>query len=975
MSKKEIEYIVIENKNRSHIRTLKIKFNAVYNIENIYGDSIKFIKNIYISEDDRTYIKVKENETFKASSLKLILFKEIKSNELDLNFDGEFIKKERKEENNIGIESYNRSIYSKLDEKTKKLSEKNEVDISVFQNLVERILGKEYIDYFIFNINNEELDNYFKINKLENKVEIIGDTRNSLAAGFNEYIRKYLNIIYDPLNESTYPDEIKIVYPDKSVEKKASLEHRYILNYCTFSYTMPYWGWKEYEEFLDYCALNGINKMLNIVGLECIFRRTWMKFGYNKEEANKIFTGPSYVAWQYMGNMNSFGSELPENWDISRVELARKINTRMLELGIEPILNGYSGMVPPDFKEKQFNAHILEQGSWCKFKRPNMLNMDSDDENLLFDEVAKVYYDSMKFVYGDVSKYLATDPFHEGGKTEGIDLVRAAKKINQAMKFYNNNAIWVLQAWQKNPKNEILKGTDKENTLILDLFGDVNPEWIQTEEFLGRPWIFNILNNFGGRMGLTGSPSRIKNQFRKAINEGKSLSGIGITAESLGTNPVIYQMVLDMVWQDENDIELWMNEYYKRRYKIDNIDEYVTNLLETVYRHREDYFQGAPESIINARPRFGLSSASTWGSLQLPYDMEQFEKMVIEFINSINESSITLNLALEFDVIALISQVISNKALKIYTQLEEAYQEKDINMFKLLKGLLIKIIEIQEVILNNNNKYKLKTWTNQARNMIEGIDDWTKDSFMYESKALITTWGDKIAADNGGLRDYSNRQWAGLVGSLYLKRWSIWLDMVESEFYTDKLTDIDWYEIEYKWILDELNELEIDRKKYRKVMKDIQKIEKDIPKIIYKNSNQIEEVLSIKCNEIGISDNIRELTQNGGKVKWNIKRVGSLIFEIELIEPIKIEKLNIMFKEMNGSVNEVTNLGYKLEGNYDKEYKLIVNRINDYSKKQECESIYCGVIYKKLRITFSSLGKEIELNNIRGIQILGKSCK
>ncbi|MGL4847762.1 MAG: hypothetical protein ACRC28_02375, partial [Clostridium sp.] len=97
MSKKEIEYILIENKNRSHIRTLKIKFNAVYNIENIYGDSIKFIKNIYISEDDRTYIKVKENETFKASSLKLILFKEIKSNELDLNFDGEFIKKERKE--------------------------------------------------------------------------------------------------------------------------------------------------------------------------------------------------------------------------------------------------------------------------------------------------------------------------------------------------------------------------------------------------------------------------------------------------------------------------------------------------------------------------------------------------------------------------------------------------------------------------------------------------------------------------------------------------------------------------------------------------------------------------------------------------------------------------------------------------------------------------------------------------------------
>ena len=58
-------------------------------------------------------------------------------------------------------------------------------------------------------------------------------------------------------------------------------EHRYALNFCTYSYTMSFWDWDQYEEFLDWCAMNGVNLVLDIIGQEEVLRRTLNEFGYS----------------------------------------------------------------------------------------------------------------------------------------------------------------------------------------------------------------------------------------------------------------------------------------------------------------------------------------------------------------------------------------------------------------------------------------------------------------------------------------------------------------------------------------------------------------------------------------------------------------------------------------------------------------------------------------------------------------------
>lgn len=50
--------------------------------------------------------------------------------------------------------------------------------------------------------------------------------------------------------------------------------------------------------------------------------------------------------------MTGFGGPLPNDWFEQRAELGRKMHDRMQSFGINPVLQGYSGMVPRDFKEK-----------------------------------------------------------------------------------------------------------------------------------------------------------------------------------------------------------------------------------------------------------------------------------------------------------------------------------------------------------------------------------------------------------------------------------------------------------------------------------------------------------------------------------------------------------------------------------------------------------------------------------------------
>ncbi|WP_283692914.1 alpha-N-acetylglucosaminidase TIM-barrel domain-containing protein [Clostridium perfringens] len=681
----------------------------------------------------------------------------------------------------------------------------NEKTLNEIKNLVGRVIGEEFKDKFIFEIRDQLNGNdVFEVSdSRDGKVLIKGNNGVSLASGFNYYLKNYCNVSYNPIMGSNLKMPETMPSVGERVVIDTPYEHRYALNFCTYSYTMSFWDWDQYEEFLDWCAMNGVNLVLDIIGQEEVLRRTLNEFGYSDEEVKEFISGPAYFAWFYMQNMTGFGGPLPNDWFEQRAELGRKMHDRMQSFGINPVLQGYSGMVPRDFKEKNPEAQTISQGGWCGFDRPDMLKTYVNEGEVdYFQKVADVFYEKQKEVFGDVTNFYGVDPFHEGGNTGDLDNGKIYEIIQNKMIEHDNDAVWVIQNWQGNPSNNKLEGlTKKDQAMVLDLFSEVSPDWNRLEE-RDLPWIWNMLHNFGGRMGMDAAPEKLATEIPKALANSEHMVGIGITPEAINTNPLAYELLFDMAWtRDQINFRTWTEDYIERRYGKTNkeILDAWNIILDTAYKKRNDYYQGAAESIINARPGFGIKSASTWGHSKIVYDKSEFEKAIEIFAKNYDEFKDSD--AFLYDFADILKQLLANSAQEYYEVMCNAYNNGNGEKFKFVSGKFLELIKLQERVLSTRAEFLIGNWIEDARTMLKDADDWTKDLFEFNARALVTTWGSRNNADGGGLKDYSNRQWSGLTEDYYYARWEKWINGLQTELDGGaKAPNIDWFKMEYDWV-------------------------------------------------------------------------------------------------------------------------------------------------------------------------------
>ena len=123
---------------------------------------------------------------------------------------------------------------------------------------------------------------------------------------------------------------------------------------------------------------------------------------------------------------------------------------------------------------------------------------------------------------------------------------------------FDKDAVWVIQAWQGNPSGGLINGLNgrKEHALVLDLYAEKDTHWNDSsysggKEFQKTPWVYCMLNNFGGRMGLHGHMDNIVSGVVDAANNSEMLTGIGITPEGSQNNPVLYDLLFETVWCDD----------------------------------------------------------------------------------------------------------------------------------------------------------------------------------------------------------------------------------------------------------------------------------------------------------------------------------------------------------------------------------------------------------------------------------------
>ena len=643
---------------------------------------------------------------------------------------------------------------------------------------------------------------FFELDQKGDKVVIRGNNYVNIATGLNWYLKYYAGI---HLSWNGMTAELPESLPKVStpVRKETNLSLRYDFNYCTYSYTMAFWDWERWEKEIDWMALHGINLPLAVVGQECVWKNMLEKLGYTKEEINKFIAGPAFLAWWAMNNLEGWGGPNPDSWYTQQEALQKKILKRMREYGIEPVFPGYSGMVPHD-ANKKLGLNVTEPALWNGFTRPAFL-LPTDSR---FNEIASLYYKELEKLFGKAN-YYSMDPFHELEDAGSVDFDAAGKAVLKAMKNVNPKATWVIQGWTENPRPEMIKNLNNGDILILDLFSECRPMWgipsiwKREKGYEQHDWLFCMIENFGGNVGLHGRMDQLLNNFYLTKNNplAAHLKGIGLTMEGSENNPVMFELMCELPWRPEKFTkEEWLKDYLFARYGVR--DEKITQawsiLADGIYNCPfGNNQQGPHESIFCGRPGLNNFQASSWSKMQNYYDPTSTEaaaRLMLEVADKYKGNN-----NFEYDLVDIVRQSLSDRGRIVYNQTIADFKSFDKKSFATHSQEFLNILLAQDRLLGTRSEFRVGRWIEQARNL--GTTPEEKDLYEWNARVQITTWGNRVCANDGGLRDYAHKEWNGLLKDFYYKRWAAYWQTLQDVLDGKPMVELDYYAMEAPWTL------------------------------------------------------------------------------------------------------------------------------------------------------------------------------
>lgn len=654
---------------------------------------------------------------------------------------------------------------------------------------------------FIIQLQKGEND-FFELDQKGNKVVIRGNNYVNIATGLNWYLKYYagIHLSWNGMTAQLPESLPKVSTP---VRKETNLSLRYDFNYCTYSYTMAFWDWNRWEKEIDWMALHGINLPLAVVGQECVWKNMLAKLGYTKEEINKFIAGPAFLAWWAMNNLEGWGGPNPDSWYTQQEALQKKILKRMREYGIEPVFPGYSGMVPHD-ANKKLGLNVTEPALWNGFTRPAFL-LPTDAR---FNEIASLYYKELEKLFGKAN-YYSMDPFHELEDAGSVDFDAAGKAVLKAMKQANPKATWVIQGWTENPRPEMIKNLNNGDILILDLFSECRPMWgipsiwKREKGYEQHNWLFCMIENFGGNVGLHGRMDQLLNNFYLTKNNplAAHLKGIGLTMEGSENNPVMFELMCELPWRPEKFTkEEWLKGYIKARYGT--YDETVAKawdiLANGIYNCPfGNNQQGTHESIFCGRPSLNNFQASSWSKMENYYDpttTEDAARLMLEVADKYKGNN-----NFEYDLVDIVRQSLSDRGRIVYNQTVADFKSFDKKSFAAHSQEFLNILLAQDQLLATRSEFRVGRWIEQARSL--GTTPEEKDLYEWNARVQITTWGDRVCANDGGLRDYAHKEWNGILKDFYYKRWAAYWQTLQDVLDGKPMVELDYYAMEEPWTL------------------------------------------------------------------------------------------------------------------------------------------------------------------------------
>jgi alpha-N-acetylglucosaminidase len=626
-------------------------------------------------------------------------------------------------------------------------------------DLTRRVLGDRATEFRFASIPAENGMDVFEVEAKDGVATVGGSTGVAMASGLNWYLKYGCNA-----HVSWLGDQLALPKPlpdFAKVRRVSPYKHRYCFNYCTFSYTMAWWDWPRWEREIDWMAMNGINLPLSVTGQEAVWQGVYRGLGLADSDLESFFVGPAYLPFGWMGCIDGWAGPLPQTWIDERRGLEQKIVARERDLGMRPVLQGFTGHVAPAVMKKFPDARVRPLPKWCEFPPTYVL----DPEDPLFARIARAFIDEQTRLYG-TDHYYASDTFIEMSppSDDPAYLTGLAKAIYGGMASADPDAVWVMQGWiffnnptfWKPPQAQaFLTAPPDDRMLLLDLFCDTKPTWDQTERFYGKPWVWCMLHNFGGVPGLFGDLKSLAQEpsLTLARPDRGRLEGIGITMEAIEQNPVVYELMLESAWRSEpHDARAWVHQYARRRYgaEAEPAQQAWDILLDTVYAAK------SPSSFVFWR-RPALDPKSV---VRKPKEVGEALGLLLSCADQLGGQA-----TYRHDLADVAVQWLGDLNTLQLEKVAQAYKAKDKAAFAAECDVFLQMLRDMDALQATRRETTLGKWIDDAVRWAR--NDEQRRHYEWNARNQVTLWG---PADSI-LHDYARKNWAGLISTFYVPRW------------------------------------------------------------------------------------------------------------------------------------------------------------------------------------------------------------
>lgn len=649
------------------------------------------------------------------------------------------------------------------------------LNIPAAEALLRRVIPARADEFTVEAVPQQDGLDLYEIETVDGRMILRGSSGVAVGMALREYLAQWCNASFSmwgsqlvlPTPLPGVPEKVRVVVPFRD---------RYAFNYCCFSYSMAWWDWPQWEHAIDWLALQGINLPLAVTGQEGIWQRVYRNMGLSDAELNDFFVGPAYLPFGWMGCIDGWGGPLSQGWIDRHVELQKKIVARERELGMRPVLQGFTGHVPKALIARFPEAKIETLPSWAGFPPTHFVS----PEDPLFQQIGLAFIEEQTRQFGSDHLY-AADTFIEmpPPSNDPVFLDSMGKAVFSAMTIADPEAVWVMQGWlfyfnadfwKPDQTAALLRSVPRGRMLLLDLFCEDTPVWDKTQAFHGHDWCWSIIHSFGDQTSLHGNLPRIAGGLVGALShpERGNLTGTGFLMEGFGNSPAVYELMSDLISRPvEVTLVDWMRSFARRRYGRQNpvAEQAWIDLLDVVFNEPRQYDLGNLLS-----PQLGPINMKT--AIQLTQKRPELDTAWRRLLDT--RDVLGGGDAYAYDVVNVARQALLFRVPELSLDIANAYRQKDPVRLEETGNALLELISDMDTLVATRREFLLGRWIADARYWAQNEQE--ANHYEWNARNQITLWG----PPEGPLADYASKQWAGMLHDFHRGRWELFMRRLQA---------------------------------------------------------------------------------------------------------------------------------------------------------------------------------------------------